>query len=714
MPSTKTKLTLLSLVFSAFANAQHIRTQGVTGEMIAGPAALSQRDQWLDSIKTWRKQQLEKLQFNDRHYTNKAFKWVPATFIYAQMMAHDRYFYDPVTQQYTVDKYLDDLIARYGGLDAVLIWPTYPNIGVDDRNQFDMFSYMPGGKKALKQMISDFHKHGVKVFFPIMIWDNGTRRISESMAMALAREVKELGADGLNGDTMDGVTLDFANAWESLHYPIALQPELRIKDLKMLEYNNMSWGYFWRQWDSADFGYQPGVSMYKWLQPKHQVHITDRWAVNKTEDLQYAFFNGIGYNAWENIWGVWNQVPERYAMAIRKIRTIYQQFPLAWSDANWEPFYPVQTPGVFASKFPDKKGYVITLVNRDSTNKSAVSISLPHTANENYYDAWNGKQLTPDIENGMATLHIPIEANGFGAIRVQQTSSLTSFLQTMKGLSARRLQDLSDNWEPLQQKITEIPATERTGKTPDGMVLVPGNEYNFHSVGNMIEGDPLPKGVGVQHPWEKNPGRDQRRQMKIPDFYMDQYPVTNGQYYTFLQSSHYRPADTVNFLKDWVNGKYLAGEEELPVTWVSIEDARAYAQWAGKRLPHEWEWQFAAQGTDGRQYPWGPHADSLRIPPPDAGREMRRPSKVNAYPGGSSPFGIMDMVGNIWQWTDEYTDEHTRSAVLKGGSYYRPQTSNWYLPHAMEVHKYAKYLLISPGMDRARTIGFRCVKDKLL
>ncbi len=83
-------------------------------------------------------------------------------------------------------------------------------------------------------------------------------------------------------------------------------------------------------------------------------------------------------------------------------------------------------------------------------------------------------------------------------------------------------------------------------------------------------------------------------------FYIDRTPVTNAEFKTFVDATHYHPKDDHNFLRDWKNGTYPDGWEKKPVTWVSIEDARAYAAWAGKRLPHEWEWQFAAQSNDGR------------------------------------------------------------------------------------------------------------------
>ena len=137
------------------------------------------------------------------------------------------------------------------------------------------------------------------------------------------------------------------------------------------------------------------------------------------------------------------------------------------------------------------------------------------------------------------------------------------------------------------------------------MVRIPAAAgYRFEVQGIEIEGgDDV--GVDVQYPWEDSPRRYHDHRMPVSSFYIDKYPVTNRQFAGFLDATHYHPADDHNFLKDWKEGQYPAGWDNRPVTWVSLEDARAYAKWAGKRLPHEWEWQYAAQGLDGRAYPWG-------------------------------------------------------------------------------------------------------------
>lgn len=243
------------------------------------------------------------------------------------------------------------------------------------------------------------------------------------------------------------------------------------------------------------------------------------------------------------------------------------------------------------------------------------------------------------------------------------------------------------------------------------MVAIPAGDFDFVVSGVEIEGY-TSKGLDFQYPWENSARRSHRHRMKMEAFYIDRYPVTNAEFERYINATDYRPADDHNFLRDWVNGKPRQSWENKPVTWVSIEDARAYADWAGKRLPHEWEWQYAAQGNDGRLYPWGNEWNPAAVPQPNKGRRLLPPADVDAHPMGASPFGVMDLVANVWQWTDEFVDEHTRAAALRGGSSYQPGTSHWYFPQAYRLDQHGKYLLMAPCKDRSGMLGFRCALDR--
>jgi iron(II)-dependent oxidoreductase len=82
------------------------------------------------------------------------------------MHPYDLFFYDPVSGNYTVSRWLDDLNRRYGGIDAMLMWPTYTNIGADDRNQFDLFRALPGGLDAVARITAELKQLGVRVLWP--------------------------------------------------------------------------------------------------------------------------------------------------------------------------------------------------------------------------------------------------------------------------------------------------------------------------------------------------------------------------------------------------------------------------------------------------------------------------------------------------------------------------------------------------------------------
>jgi formylglycine-generating enzyme required for sulfatase activity len=669
------------------------------------PCSPNAHERWLKDIRHWRDERRIRTAYDPARYDQPALRWAQSSFIQPQMMVQDRYFYDPVAGRYTVDRYLDDLVKRYGGIDSVLIWSTYPNMGIDNRNQLDMVESMPGGLEGVRQMVADFHRRGVRVLFPMMMWDQGTRQPAEPWPDALAARMKQIDADGINGDTQDGVPLGFTLAAEKAGHPLAFQPEGGASD-EDVAWDVMTWGYF-------DFPFIPTVARSKWLEPRHMVNICDRWNLDHTSNLQFAFFNGIGFESWENVWGIWIGMNPRDAEATRRVATIERAVARFLVSPDWEPHYPMHNFGVYASRWPLKDGTVWTIVNRTPYNISGRQMDVPATPGLRYFDLYHGIELKPETSGPSAVLTFDIEANGYGAILAipaEPNEKIKALMQTMAALTSKPLASFSHEPVVLPQTLVEIPPTQPATQTPEGMVRIPGGSFVFKVHGTEIEGE-ASNMVDVQFTWEDTPRRFHEHQMQVAPYFIDKYPVTNAQFKAFLSATHYAPKDPANFLRDWTNGAYPQGWENRPVTWISIEDARAYARWAGKRLPHEWEWQLAAQGADGRTYPWGNGWQPANVPAPDQSRTMRGPDPVDAHPEGASPYGVMDMVGNIWQWTDEFTDEHTRAAILRGSEYYQPQGSIWYFPQAYRNDEHSKLLLMAPSYDRSGGIGFRCVKD---
>src|SRR5262245_54130432 len=220
--------------------------------------------------------------------------------------------------------------------------------------------------------------------------------------------------------------------------------------------------------------------------------------------------------------------------------------------------------------------------------------------------------------------------------------------------------------------------------TPAGMVFVPGGTFKMgRNNGDEFEGP--------------------AHTVKVKPFFIDRTEVTNEEYQRFVSATGHRSPS------HWAGGKIPEGQTKFPVVNVSWDDANAYARWANKRLPTEAEWEFAARGTDGRIYPWG---SGWKRDYANAGRsENGSLIKTGSYEPGASPFGALDLCGNVWEWTSsEFADYPGRKVasslagaglkVIRGGAYdVAPR-------RATSTYRGA----VPPNRAFDKT-GFRCVRE---
>ena len=721
---------------------------------MSGPLPHQSYEAWLMAAESWRSQLLALGNYQDLlkrsvYLSPHVMDWTPGSFVHPLAMVHDRMLFDAESNSFTVDKFLADLSGRYGPIDAVLLWHSYPNMGVDDRNQYEMLRSMPGGLPALARLVEAFHARGVRVTFPFNPWDTGTRPADEPAPLALAALMAKIDADGVFGDTLGGVAPCFFQASALLQHPLSYAPEgssvgwCNLADsvppvagnwsvsaqaaasLPFLASNAAEWAEGWI------YPAAPAASTSKWLEPRHQVHLVNRWATDHTDDLQSAFFNGAGFVPWENIWGIWNGMSPRDAEALRRTATILRAFaPQHLHSPQWLPFYPLLQPpcasSVFASAFPTpSNGTLFLLVNRSPSPLVGCDISAtesPGSALDDgfLWDLYSGAFL--GAWRDRASIALQFGANDYGALYLNASQAASGDLQTllarMAALTVLPLSSFNQSTALLPQALLQPGRVSslRPAAPPPGMLAIPAAaSFWFNVSGIEIEGDNL--GVDVQYPWESLPQRHHSAVLAVAGFFIDQFLVTNADYAAYLRASGYRPDDPTNYLRNWNHSSWPPtpplSQDDQPVTWVSYEEAALYCTYFGKRLPFEWEWQYAAQGTDGRQYPWGSTWDSALVPPPQTGRTLREIASVYSYPNASSPFGVQNLAGYCWQWTDCYQDDHTRAAILRGGSIYSPQSNSpWYFPNSQSLDNHAKLLLMAPSMDRSGGISFRCVVDQ--
>jgi formylglycine-generating enzyme required for sulfatase activity len=244
------------------------------------------------------------------------------------------------------------------------------------------------------------------------------------------------------------------------------------------------------------------------------------------------------------------------------------------------------------------------------------------------------------------------------------------------------------------------------------MVELPGGAFDMAIQHDRRECGCYPLGASANAMWGWFYKDTITHELRVPlgRFAIRATAVTNSDFLEFVRASGYCPSDSERFLQHIARtpqgslpAELPREQGSLPVTFVSLADARAYAAWHGQRLPTEAEWQWAAEGAGRRnRFPWGGEPRSFPA--------AIRPALDHAT---ATPEGVMGLAGNTWELTEsEHTDGHTRFVLLRGGIFLPPGESEWLVARGARPNdSHAKYLLLSDGLDRSETISFRTVAD---
>ncbi len=252
---------------------------------------------------------------------------------------------------------------------------------------------------------------------------------------------------------------------------------------------------------------------------------------------------------------------------------------------------------------------------------------------------------------------------------------------------------------------TNQPTPQQTSQAPEGMVLIPAG--NFIMGSDNVDASGKSEEFGFNEPWFLN--EHPQRKINLHAFYIDKYEATNGDYKKFLEATgRYSKEEISEIIK-----KFKLGNEKDPLRTVTWHDANSFCKAIGKRLPTEAEWEKAARGENGFEFPWGNEWNPDYL---NAGGEEVDVMPVGSYEKGKSPYGVYDMAGNVMEWVEDWYEAYPdakyvsprygkKRKVVRGGGW--GGIGHYVIPHFFRMAYRYNY----PADKAFNDIGFRCARD---
>ena len=653
-------------------------------------------------------------EFDNTLFEREDLAWIKESYLIILQMAWDREFYDRFTGKYTYAQVLKNGIELFGNIDVFGIWPTWPRLGLDQRNQWDLYRDLPGGTEQLRNFVRLSRQSGTRFFIAYNPWDNSTRK--EDHFKGMAQLIDETEADGVVLDTRGSSSLELQAAADSVRKGVVMYSE------GMAIPGDMP-GIISGRVHNAIY-LSPELNLNKLIKPDFSIfRVCDVGEDIIHREIAISFFNGYGTEL--NMFkpgGRDENYKDDLDFLANTTFTLRQNND-TFLDNDWTPMIETTVDSVFVNRWRSGDKTLYTVLNMRPEGVSQKLFKVEIAKGKHFISLWNHENLLPILEKGAAFItanatgwqsswsgtrregsvdciaelpdlikstligdSIKINRTGNGrlliwkgnpsyktlhkefriftdtTIRVKDIFGFYEGKIVLQLIENKKLKD--ENILTLKGGkpwiISKVTITKKSLDIPSDMVLVPGALFSFNVTAND-DFIPYPEVSGSI--------------VRIDSFLINTYPVTNAQYYEFLINSGYRPTDTSRYLRHWQSGMFKQGQDKYPVVYVSYEDIMAYTKWAEKRLPSQAEWQLAAQGPDKRKWPWGDEFHGTFC-----NNSFGRQTPVDAFTKGQSPYGAIDMVGNIWQMTNDiYFNGTNYFAVIRGGSYYKPESSWWYI-----------------------------------
>lgn len=698
-------------------------------------------------------------------------KWIRDCFAVNLMMTWDKRFFDYTDNSFHIQQYLEKMKSLMGGYDIYGIWPTWPALGMDQRNQWDMFRDLPGGYTQLREISDLCHRMGTYFFLCYNPWDESTRS-DEGHFDGMTNITRIADIDGFVLDTKGGSSVELQNAVDAAREGVVMYSEGMAvpRDMQGIPSGRVHNALY----------YPPILNLNKFIKPDFAIfRVAEEAREPIKREFNLSFFNGYGteINSFPPGRFEWSDQQMQYW---GKLLMIQRENSANFFQYDFTPLIPTSVDSIYVNRWITETKTIYTILNSRPQGYNGNLFQVEDEDSCHFIDLFRHEEVIVNKIGGKEYAKIKIEAFNYFDLGTNNESSVSAIARFPKLLSATlngdklsfsskrgsmikiwsgepgyenmpveygtkaqtiRLHEVFPDKEGkfviqafegkelideriihikpgTARLISETETTEKVKTVPKGMVTIPAGIFacDSYRVGDSFI--PYP-----DHPTSRG------EKISMRKYFMDQYPVTNAQYKEFLDVTSYEPVDTTNFLKHWINKEIPKGEENYPVIYVTLEDAKAYAKWAGKRIPTELEWQYAAQTTDGNEWPWIQKTpvereeefitntlsvwkikgiDSTRC---NLGDGSLYP--VGQYKKGKNPYGLYDLVGCVWQLTNDVYDNTTyRYIMVKGGSYFSPQSSFWYVQGGPRELNFRQYLLrVSPSFERKATVGFRCVKD---